>query len=52
MPGQPAIAEAPNAPPGGSTYVDVTLPAGSYQIFCGIGDHAALGMTLPLTVTP
>jgi hypothetical protein len=52
IPGQPAIAESPIAAPGLSSSVDVTLPAGSYQIFCGIGDHAALGMTLPLTVNP
>jgi len=52
VPGQSAIAESLNAAPGASTYVDVTLPAGSYQIFCGVDNHAAFGMTLPLTVTP
>ncbi len=47
------IDESQNAAPGTSTFVDVTLPAGSYQIFCGIGDHAALGMVVELvTVTP
>lgn len=50
--GGSVIDESPNAAPGTSTFVDVTLPAGSYQIFCGIGDHAALGMVVPLTVTP
>jgi plastocyanin len=31
---------------------DVTLPAGSYQIFCGQPGHAAGGMVVTLTVTP
>jgi hypothetical protein len=41
-----------NAAPGGSTSLDVTLAAGTYQIYCGVGTHAASGMVIPLTVTP
>lgn len=40
------------AGPGGSTSLDVTLAAGTYQIYCGVGNHAAMGMVIPLTVTP
>jgi hypothetical protein len=40
------------AGPGGSTSLDVTLAAGTYQIYCGVGTHAASGMVIPLTVTP
>jgi hypothetical protein len=47
------LAEAPVAAPGGgTTFVDVTLAAGAYQIFCGVGSHAEQGMVVPLTVTP
>jgi hypothetical protein len=44
--------QSPVASPGNSTFVDVTLAAGSYQIFCGVSFHAANGMVVPLTVTP
>ena len=40
------------AGPGGSTSLDVTLAAGTYQIYCGVSNHAAMGMVIPLTVTP
>lgn len=31
---------------------EVTLPAGTYQVTCPIGNHAQLGMTTSLTVVP
>jgi hypothetical protein len=42
----------PATTPGNSSSVDVTLAAGSYQIFCGQPGHAAGGMTVSLTVSP
>jgi hypothetical protein len=50
--GQPTIAESPLSDPrGGVVSVDVTLPAGTYQIFCRNNGHDQLGMKIPLTVT-
>ena len=49
-PGQPAIAESPSSTGGTTVSVDLTLPAGSYQLYCHI--HVGSGMVIPLTVTP
>ncbi len=40
--------------PGGVTSVDIvgTLGPGTYEIFCGVDNHAGQGMFLPLTVIP
>jgi hypothetical protein len=51
-PGEVSQGNSPNVSAGNSTYVDVTLLAGSYEIFCGVPGHAGLGMAVPLTVTP
>jgi uncharacterized cupredoxin-like copper-binding protein len=51
-PGLSLIGQSPIVGGGGSTFVDLTLAAGAYEIFCGVGDHDALGMVVPLTVTP
>ena len=50
-PGQPTIAESPLSEAGGTVFVDVTLAAGTYQIFCRNNGHDQLGMVIPLTVT-
>jgi hypothetical protein len=49
-PGGASVGLAAQAQPGGATSLDVTLPPGSYQVYCGVGDHAVQGMVLPLTV--
>ena len=53
----PGLRFLPQAPlaaarPGGAVALDVTLPPGSYEVYCGVCDHAQRGMLLPLTVTP
>lgn len=50
-PGQPTLGESPLSAAGGSTALDITLPAGAYQVFCRNNGHDALGMVIPLTVT-
>ncbi len=37
--------------PGASATVDVTLEAGDYFFYCGVGQHRANGMEVPVTVT-
>ncbi len=49
--GQPALAESPLAAPGATTQIDLTLPAGNYQIFCRNNGHDQLGMVIPLAVS-
>jgi hypothetical protein len=49
---QPAITESQIAAPGASASVDVTLPAGVYEIFCGVDGHDMLGMIVDLNVGP
>ena len=51
LPGAVSVGLAPAAQPGGSTSLDVTLPPGSYEVYCGVSDHAAQGMVLPLAVS-
>jgi plastocyanin len=36
---------------GASVNLEANLPPGVYTVFCGVGQHAALGMTIPLTVS-
>ena len=52
LPGPVTVTLTPAARPGGAVALDVTLPPGSYEVYCGVGDHAQRGMLLPLTVTP
>jgi uncharacterized surface protein with fasciclin (FAS1) repeats len=40
-----------NLQPGGSNTLTVDLPAGEYEVYCPVGDHAEQGMQLTLTVT-
>jgi hypothetical protein len=49
-PGQPVLGRSALSPPGGPTALDITLPAGAYQIFCDNNDHDQLGMVIPFTV--
>ena len=41
---------ASTAQPGGTTSLTLTLGPGTYQVFCPVDGHAALGMVVPLTV--
>jgi hypothetical protein len=50
--GQPTIGESPLASPGETEFVDVTLAAGTYQVFCRNNGHDQQGMTTTLTVNP
>jgi hypothetical protein len=52
LPAEVLLGQSPVVDGGQSTFVDLTLIAGSYEIFCGVGDHAEAGMVVPLTVTP
>ena len=38
--------------PGGDEVVDVTLAAGTYELFCNNNDHDLSGMKIPFSVTP
>jgi uncharacterized cupredoxin-like copper-binding protein len=42
---------SPVAPPGGTTFVDVSLAPGTYQVFCSVNGHDGAGMVIPFTVT-
>jgi hypothetical protein len=44
--------KSPLASPGQTVSVDVTLAAGSYQLFCDNNDHDLQGMVIPFTVNP
>ncbi len=45
--------KTPDLRPGQSGQVDVTfVDPGEYTVYCDIGDHEALGMTLSFSVTP
>ncbi|MCU4187320.1 hypothetical protein K6U06_23355 [Acidiferrimicrobium sp. IK] len=44
------VAASPSVLPGQSTTVSVTLPAGSYHLYCPIANHRAMGMDVVLTV--
>jgi len=48
--GRLLVADSPLSPPGGPTSLDVTLAAGSYEIFCHNNGHDLLGMFIPFTV--
>jgi hypothetical protein len=48
--GQPELGRSALSPPGGPTSLDITLPAGTYQIFCDNNGHDTLGMKIPFTV--
>ena len=48
--GQPVLGRSVLSPPGGPTSLDITLPAGTYQIFCDNNGHDTLGMKIPFTV--
>jgi len=37
--------------PGGSTMLTVTLPKGSYEVYCPVDGHRGLGMETKITVT-
>jgi len=37
--------------PGGSTKLTVTLPKGSYEVYCPVDGHRGLGMETKITVT-
>lgn len=50
-PDAPALGSAPSVGLGGATEVTVTLPAGTYQVFCNVLGHDQLGMTAALTIT-
>ena len=50
--GQPTIAISQLSDPGETKSVDVTLAAGTYELFCNNNNHDTLGMKIPLTVTP
>jgi hypothetical protein len=49
-PGNPVIAETPQAGPGQTQSVDANIGAGSYEIYCRQGNHYAMGMHIPFTV--
>jgi plastocyanin len=36
---------------GGVVNLEANLPPGTYTLFCGVGQHAELGMSIPLIVT-
>jgi hypothetical protein len=37
---------------GGVVNLEANLPPGTYTVYCGVGDHAQLGMSIPLIVNP
>lgn len=45
------VAATPVIHPGRLAALRVRLAAGRYTLFCGIGNHEALGMRAPLVVT-
>jgi uncharacterized cupredoxin-like copper-binding protein len=51
MEGQPPLGASQLSPVGGPTSLDISLPPGTYQIYCDNNGHDQLGMKIPLTVT-
>ena len=53
VPGSPTfIARSELSGPGETKSVNVTLAAGTYELFCNNNDHDLSGMKIPFTVTP
>ncbi|HTI32576.1 MAG TPA: hypothetical protein VL422_02800 [Miltoncostaea sp.] len=51
MEGQPPLGASQLSAPGGPTSLDITLPPGTYQIYCDNNGHDLLGMKIPFTVS-
>jgi hypothetical protein len=49
--GRNAIRQTPVIPPGGSARIEISLPKGSYRLFCSLSNHDTLGMTADLDVS-
>lgn len=45
------VGSAPVVAPGQSAAVTVTLEPGEYVLYCGVGDHRAMGMEMTITVS-
>ena len=43
--------KTPTISPGASTAVTVTLQKGSYEVYCPVDSHKAMGMDLHITVS-
>jgi hypothetical protein len=46
-----SVGPSPVISGGASVNLEANLPPGVYSVFCGVGQHAALGMTIPLSVS-
>ena len=46
------LARSQLSAPGETKSVDVSLAAGTYELFCNNNDHDLMGMKIPFTVTP
>ena len=42
--------QTPTLSPGQTATLDVTLEAGSYELYCGVDGHRELGMDVHITV--
>jgi hypothetical protein len=49
--GRNAIRQTPLIAPGHSARLEITLPEGSYRLFCSLSNHDTLGMTADLDVS-